>query len=385
LQASNEELETLNEELHATVEELNTTNDDLEARTIELQEMAVASEGARARLEAILDNIGEAVVVVDRNGGIVIANPSFYRMFELDKLVVHIEEESGEALPPSASPIARASRGELFTMTFTTSMRGAGRRWFEAEGRPIPGGAQSRLGVVTFRDITDRSLRHLQEEWLALASHELRTPLTALQVYLQLAARPFQEKPDDPIGENLERAVEQAKRIGSIVRQIVDAARYQLGERKLEQDDVDLASLSERTSQLAAEVFGDARVHLELPTDRDRLIVSGSHERIQHLLYLVIEKAIGASPDDRAVQLHLQRNGDHAEFTIRAWGDGISQNDASKLFEPFYRGSKSDAPGLGMYIAREIAEQHGGAVDALDTNENGNIFRVRLPLKGPMQ
>src|SRR5262249_37803195 len=77
LQATNEELETLNEELQATIEELNATNDDLNARTVELQEMASTSEQERARLEAILSSLGDAVLVVNSAGASQLTNAAY--------------------------------------------------------------------------------------------------------------------------------------------------------------------------------------------------------------------------------------------------------------------------------------------------------------------
>jgi two-component system CheB/CheR fusion protein len=161
LQASNEELETLNEELQATVEELNTVNDDMEARsrdtqttvaTLESQQRAEETE--RAHLEAILNSIGDAVLVVSRAGDLTFKNTAFEQMFGVNDFVA--DDPKGRPLPAEHTPQRRASRGESFTMVFThTDARGV-RRQLEASGQPLARDELAEGGVLVIRDITDR-------------------------------------------------------------------------------------------------------------------------------------------------------------------------------------------------------------------------------------
>jgi two-component system CheB/CheR fusion protein len=381
LQASNEELETLNEELHATVEELNTTNDDLEARAIELQEMAVTIEAERARLESVLNNIGEAVMVIGRTGDILISNPAFQRMFGSDDSGFQPQDESGNPMLPNASPIARAARGETFSLTFTTFHHGIGHRWFEAEGRPVPWYANESAGVVTIRDITDRSLRHLQEQWLSSASHELRTPLTALQVYLQLAVRQFQDTPDSLPGETIGRAIDQSKRIATLIDQIVDAARYQQAPSTVQPREIDLVALVERTVRTANDISGNPRVSIEMPLDKPLLMIEGDPELLQQMIYNVIENAVTFSSPEETVQVQLSLNAGHAEITVGDSGPGIDSSDMPQIFERSIRGNEAgEGLGLGLYVAREIVGQHAGTIDATPSDGPGSAFRIRLPL-----
>lgn len=203
LQATNEELETLNEELQATVEELNATNDDLEARSKELQDLAqeretqrLASEAARSQLEAVLVQMADAVLVVDTDGATVLANRAYNQLFGDATSSPPFGDERGVPVAREDLPRQRAARGEAFTDIYTLPLPpgeaatyGEALRWYEASGRPIEVNGAMRGGVVVIRDISDRSLRRLQTEFLALASHELRTPLTAAQTALQMAER----------------------------------------------------------------------------------------------------------------------------------------------------------------------------------------------------
>ncbi|MDQ3613190.1 MAG: PAS domain-containing protein, partial [Chloroflexota bacterium] len=189
LQSTNEELETLNEETQATVEELNAANDDLETKTVALRELAERHATGQSHLSAILANMGDAVLVVARDGSVVRTNLAYDELLRGEDSEFAPLDEQGNPLSPASTPQHRAARGETFRQVFT--MAGGGddaRRWFEANGRPVStDGIEG--GVLVMRDITDRSLRLLQNEFIAMASHELRTPMTAISGYLQLASR----------------------------------------------------------------------------------------------------------------------------------------------------------------------------------------------------
>jgi two-component system, chemotaxis family, CheB/CheR fusion protein len=188
-QASAEEIETLNEELQATVEELNATNEDMQARTIELQDERALSENERARLQTVLVSMGEAVTMIDRRGQIVLMNDACKELFGEDMGRFVPETDEGEKLLPDQNPMQRAIHGESFVTQFTVRLSDSERRWFEASSRPVRDGNEIPGSVIVIRDITDRSLRLLQEEFMSIASHELRTPLTALRGYLSMLQR----------------------------------------------------------------------------------------------------------------------------------------------------------------------------------------------------
>src|SRR5262249_26017053 len=152
----------------ATIEELNATNDDLNARTVELQELAATSEQERARLEAILGSLGDAVLVVNSSGVPQLTNAAYERMFGSSLTPLIPEDENGIPLPTEQTPQQRAARGETFSIEFTAVTPGGVRRWLEASGQAIQGGKQPLGGVVVIRDITERSLHRLQDEFLTL-------------------------------------------------------------------------------------------------------------------------------------------------------------------------------------------------------------------------
>lgn len=249
-QATNEELETLNEELQATVEELNTTNDDLEARGAELLTLTVSKhqrreiERQRERFAAVLTSMGDGVLVVDVHGDVIISNATYDETFGDGNLI--FESEPGLPLRERSTPRQRAARGESFNIDFTFESPDGSRRWYEATGTPlVPGGIQG--GVVVFRDITERSIRRLQDQFMAMASHEMRTPLTALHASLQMLQRQLRDADRQPLVDRyLNVAADQIKRMRGYIDDLMDVARLQSGKLVLQLEPVELRDVTQR-------------------------------------------------------------------------------------------------------------------------------------------
>jgi two-component system, chemotaxis family, CheB/CheR fusion protein len=393
MQATNEELETLNEELQATVEELNTTNDDLEARSADLQELAASveaqrriSEEERARLQAILVSMGDAVLVVDRSGEPVLTNAAYERMFGGPNADFVPRDESGLPLPPEATPRRRAAAGEPFTMSFTLIKEDGSRCWFEANGHPIRPDGQPQGSVVVIRDITDRSLRRLQDEFLALASHELRTPLTALDGYLQMLLRELCRagEPDDaPTRRYATTALNQARQLGRLSRDLLDVGRLQSGRLRLALETVDLVPLVRQTVELARSLARGQAIALD--ADDGPLPVRGDPGRLEQVLLNLLTNAIQYAPDTERIDVRLRRDGPWAAIEVQDYGPGIAAADLPHVFTRFYRAQPGarrggGGLGLGLFISRELVAAHGGTLEVASTVGQGATFTVCLPL-----
>jgi two-component system CheB/CheR fusion protein len=400
LQATNEELETLNEELQATVEELNATNDDLEARSGEMLDLArrsdeqrQVSEAERAQLSAILVGMGDAVLVVDPEGKTVLTNEAYTRILgDPNTMAREVEDDEGRPIPLDAQPRARAARGETFTLTFTLAT-GDQRRWFEAIGQPLDGGDRQLGGVVVIRDITDRSLRRLQEEFLTLVSHELRTPLTSTQLALQNVLKMLGA---DPASESLRRqaalALRQVQHLNTMVGDLVDVARIQTWRVDLNQKPIILNEVVVQATETARLLANDHQT-IQVTMPEEPLRVNGDAQRLRQILFNLLTNAMLHASDSKEISVQLQRRDAEAVILVRDQGLGIPAENIPHLFERFYRVESSSKDGkdgkdgkgglgLGLYIAKQLVESHGGTITA-SSNDGagaGATFTVTLPL-----
>lgn len=390
LQATNEELETLNEEMEATVEKLRATNEDLMARTKEVQHLAALREAQRqasaakaAELTTILLSMGDALLVVDQVGEIQFTNAAYLTLFGDARLDWVAEDEAGHPLPPAATPQQRMLAGLPFRMVFTQPLAEGGRRWLEATGEPIRMSGALTGSVLTLRDITDRSLRRLQDEFIALASHELRSPLTALRMATQMMGRLLQ--PDNErMPVLMDIMLRQCQRLDQLINDLMDISRLQHGKLHLTLAPIDLRAVVKD----AVATFSLAEPQLPVVVeagDGNPLTILGDEVRVEQILTNLLNNACKYAARSPEIVVRLRQVGDSAEIQVQDDGPGIDAAVLPQLFQRFYQTSPNAKAartglGLGLFITHELVEALGGDIQVSSQVGQGTNFTVRFPL-----
>ncbi|GAC1549239.1 MAG: hypothetical protein NVS2B7_25280 [Herpetosiphon sp.] len=389
LQATNEEFETLNEELQATIEELNTSNADLVARGDELHEMTKSleqqhqnSEHEREQLAAILANMVDAVVVIAPDGNPVLTNAAYLEM--LGRADIVIADESGRPLPPEQHPRQRAANAESFSTTFTFIAPDGSRRWGEAIGQPLHPMEEHQLGVLVIRDITERNLRRLQEEFLALANHELRSPLATLWGFLDLLIKDLIAHPTSERALRYARSIfTECERLLRHVDDLMDVSRLQSGKFTLRLQPVIIDQLIRDTVKMAQVVRAQPPVRLTV--DAEEVVVNGDAQRLQQVIFNLLTNASIHAATSPQIDVRLHREDHHASIEVQDYGIGIPHEHLPDLFSRFYQVSHNRLAvkpglGLGLYIVHQIVTGHGGSIEVVSTQGVGTTFTIRLPI-----
>jgi two-component system, OmpR family, sensor kinase len=241
-----------------------------------------------------------------------------------------------------------------------------------------------RLAKV-FNHMMER-LEHLfgvQSRFVADVSHELRTPLTAIRGNLDLIKRYGMDK------ESFEAIESEVERMSRMVSDLLLLARADYGGMKLELAPLDLDTV-------VSEVYREGRV---LTKDRDLKLniedfvpvrINGNADRLKQLLLNLVSNAIKFTPDGGRIIIHLRRVEDNAVVEIQDTGVGIAPEHLEHIFDRFYQveasraRSQNEGAGLGLSIARWIAEAHGGKISVSSEPGKGSLFTVTLPvLKEP--
>ena len=232
----------------------------------------------------------------------------------------------------------------------------------------------------------NRMLGSLEEAYLAQqrfvsdASHELRAPLTVIQANLDLLRR-AERMPADDRSRAIEEAFAEATRMTRLVADLLALARADAG--------VPLRRAPVELDRILLGVVAEAR-HMtrghELVVGRvEPAAMSGDPDRLRQLLLNLMDNAIRYTPPSGRVTIALHADGGWADITVRDTGVGIATDALPHVFERFYRGDRARArdpggTGLGLPIARWVAEQHGGTLELESELGRGTIARVRLPL-----
>jgi two-component system CheB/CheR fusion protein len=389
LQATNAELESLNNENQATLDELNQSYASLDARTRELQQLSEsldrrrrASEAERARLSAVLLSTSDPIVVVDERGLPVLANPAYERTFGQGPSMFVALDASGRLVLPEEHPLQRAARGESFTLEFSSIAPDGARRRHEATGEPVPDSGTER-GVVVIRDVTERSIYHIQEEFMALASHELRTPLSAVLIYLELLEQRTKSGAAADLHGFAERALHQAQRLKDLTGDLLDATRLQHGKLALRMRTMDIGEAAERAVEAAQAIPNAPSIRLIRIAEAGN--IEGDPSRIEQVILNLLSNAIAHADGTAEIQVRLNRNGPWAEVSVQDFGEGISREELPYVFDRFRqvrpeRENTGEGLGLGLYIAKEIVTAHGGTIEVTSEPRQGATFTILLPL-----
>jgi two-component system CheB/CheR fusion protein len=316
-------------------------------------------------------------MMVDPNGEPVLTNTAFKQVF--GNALPALEDASGHRLPSRMHPARMAARGETFMQPFTVQREDGSRCWFEASGQPIRMDAMGG-GVVVIRDVTDRSLRQLQEQFVALAGHELRTPLAALRGSLQLLQRAAGQATEERAGRYIGIALEQARLLGDLVQDLTDVIRVQAGQLPIARERVDLTQLVDDAVELARPMGEGRDIRVSAPAET--LAVSGDRRRLQQVVLNLIANAMQHGAGPGGIDVRTRREDHVAVLEVIDHGRGIPREDREKVFERFYRAEEGESRGLGvgLYLVQAIVSAHDGTVEVQPTQPQGTTFVVRLPL-----
>ncbi|HZT05630.1 MAG TPA: ATP-binding protein [Chloroflexota bacterium] len=227
-----------------------------------------------------------------------------------------------------------------------------------------------------------------RDEFLAAASHDLKNPLTAIKAAAQLARMQLaRESPRalSRVASALDTIEGSASRMASLADEFLDVARLQLGQPlDLDRERTDLVRLVRTVADDLARTAQKHRISVEA---EDELIGDWDVARLQRVLTNLLENAIKYSPNGGEVTVTVEREEGEvpfARFTVRDHGVGIPETDLPRVFERFRRGSnvvgRIGGTGIGLAGARQIVEQHGGAMTIESREHEGTAVRVRLPM-----
>ena len=226
-----------------------------------------------------------------------------------------------------------------------------------------------------------RRLSALRADFVSLVSHELRSPMASVIGSARTLQMRWRELRPEQRESFLALIAHETSRLSELIGEVLDTSRIEAGTFSYSFDNVDLASLV-RDSAAAAERGQDevpvrAVVHDPLP------LVRGDRERLRQVLVNLIDNAVKYSPPGAEVRVEAQGSDGRVVIDVRDRGPGIAREHHSAIFEKFGRvqgGSAKPGTGLGLFIARSIAEAHGGSLAVRSSVEQGSTFTLSLPV-----
>ena len=219
-------------------------------------------------------------------------------------------------------------------------------------------------------------------EFTADASHELRTPISLIRTEAELALR--RSRGESEYKESLRHILIEAERTTALIEQLLSMARADSGREALHLQPVDLRQTLTSVAAGWRQVATIRNLQFSSRLDTSDAFVTGDETLLRRLLDVLLDNAFKYTPPPGSVQLRLETQGESAVISVQDSGEGIAQENQSKIFERFYRVDQARSraqggAGLGLAIAQWIVMQHHGSIAVESRPGHGTTFRVELP------
>ena len=251
-----------------------------------------------------------------------------------------------------------------------------------ARGRfiePLPVDSSDELGQLTrtFNEMQEqlRTLDRARRDFIATASHELRTPIFSLGGFVELLQD--EDLDEDTRREFLETMGEQVERLQKLSVDLLDLSQIDTGSIDLNPEDVDLSELARTVLGEFTPAVGAHQTDLQVRLPDDGVQAHCDRERVAQIMRILLDNALRHTPEGTQVTVSADRNNGAAEFTVADRGPGVG-GTPDRVFERFFTGDAARGAGLGLAIARELAERMDGRI-RLDSGPERTSFTLELP------
>jgi len=347
-------------------------------------------EGAEHPYRVLVESMNEGAISLSKEGTVLYCNSAFARMagISLDQVMGHdisefVPDEDRDALKKLIKHgLREAVRAEmtLLPSSGTCLPTQFSLNPVDLEGKPSIGVIVTDLSERKRQEQAEAAVR-MRDEFLAIASHELRTPLSTLVLRLGLLERHAVSGDLNQVQSSVNRAKDQTERMRRLVDRLLDVSQLASGRLKLELEAGDLGEVVKEALERFSEVASNAKCELRVtaPSGINTLI---DKFRLDEAIGNVVSNAIkyGAG---KPVSVELKAKDGKATVVVQDRGIGIPEEDLSRIFGRFERTSISHnygGLGLGLYIAKQVIEQHEGSIRAENRSGGGARIVIELPL-----
>src|SRR6185312_7393863 len=341
-------------------------------------------------IEALVDGLHVAAIVLDRDGRVIAFNgqagsiaPAMNRgepaliSLRMPELVDAIRR-AGKRREPQ--------RVEFFERVPTD-------RWFEAFVTPVklPGADRSAdIVLLTFNDLTPlRRVEEMRADFIANASHELRTPLAALLGFIETLQGPAR---NDTVAREKFLGImqQQATRMARLIDDLLSLSRIELNAHLQPNTPVELAPIVRQVVDGLMTLARDRGVDIKVSAPQEVLVALGERDELIRALENLVENALKYGAAGKRVDITLARGQTRAgtpeaRITVRDFGPGIAPEHLPRLTERFYRVDVSDSraqggTGLGLALVKHVLNRHAGRLSIESRLGAGAAFTMHLPL-----
>jgi PAS domain S-box-containing protein len=331
------------------------------------------------RSMAILANVADGIVAVDRDGNVVLWNPAAEEITGVPASEA-LGRAPSDVLQRSLDPDETSEEGRGLIQI----QRGSEEIWLsvsEAVMRDPAGAVAGR--IYAFRNVSsDRLVEQLKSGFVSTVSHELRAPLTSIYGFAETLLREDVAFGEDERRTFLSYIATEAERLTGIVDALLSVAQLEAGDLQVQLELTDLRDVvTDVVSNVQREVVNGRRFVIDVP--EEPLDASADRDKVRQILTNLLDNAVKFSPHGGTVTVAARRTPDAVQVRVADEGSGVPSGEQERIFRKFYRadaaGPDSGGTGLGLFIARGLATAMGGRLWVDPGAGHGASFVFELP------
>jgi signal transduction histidine kinase len=337
----------------------------------------------KGQSEAILANVADGIVAVDRDGNVVLWNAAAERITGVpaaeavgrtpeQALGRSLASDPAGATPPSPLvPIRKGAEDVWLSVTESVMTDPTG----AVAGR-----------IFTFRDISDeRVVEEMKSEFVSAVSHELRSPLTSIYGFAETLLRDDVQFGEDEQRTFVRYIASESERLTTIVDMLLSVARLESGEVLLRLAPTDVGAVVAEAVQSVEATLGGNGHRFVTDIDDGPLDAEADREKLRQVLAILLDNAVRYSPSGGRVRVVARPVDEAVEVRVEDEGIGIPPAEQERIFRKFYRGEAGTRmvgtgnTGLGLFIAEGLVTAMGGRMWVNSREGEGSTFGFELP------
>ena len=349
----------------------------------------------RNKLEAVLMSIINGVVVCDNYDKVVLSNSAALSMLDVEehnfintKIQDFIDCHGQKCFLEKIEEFKDTPLNIIEQKPIEFNIE-AGTKTIKAMISPMFSKQQDYVGyIIVLLDITrETEVNKLKNTFISNVSHELRTPVTVLRTYIDTLHNNGDDFDEETKKEFLQTIDTEAKRLHSMVNDILDFSRLESGNVQLRKEYANLVELLEQNINSIKILADEKNIKISFEKQENLPPIPMNIESIDRVIRNLLSNAIKYSPDgkDIFVTVGLAEDNENIKFTVRDTGIGIAKEHLEKIFDRFYRVENAThtvkGTGLGLHLVKmTIEKHHAGKITVTSVENEGSTFTVLLPL-----
>ncbi len=335
------------------------------------------------RGEAILANVADGIVAVDRDGRVVLWNPAAERVTGVTQAEA-LGQTPTDAL---GRPLDAAGGGSHGGSRLLPIRRGGEEVWLSLSEAVMTDPAGAVAGrIYAFRDISsERSVEQMKSDFVSTVSHELRTPLTSIYGFAETLLRQDVLFGDEERATFLRYIASESERLTSIVDRLLSVAQLDTGVMAVQLGETDVRAVVNEAVRTAEGADGQNGHRFVIELDEASLAAEADREKLGQVLAHLLDNAVRYSPAGGTVTVAARRREDAVEVSVEDEGVGIPHAEQERIFRKFYRGDAAaagavgaGAAGLGLFLAEGLVTAMGGRIRVDSSEGKGSTFVLEL-------